>query len=38
MAPESTPLLGHWGATEQKTRLTIQATSTIESDGLRERP
>jgi hypothetical protein len=28
-------LLGYWGATEQKTRLRIQATSTIESDGLR---
>jgi hypothetical protein len=26
---------GYWGATEQKTRLRIQATSTIESDGLR---
>jgi hypothetical protein len=32
-----TALLGCWvlGATEQKTRLRIQATSTIESDGLR---
>jgi hypothetical protein len=28
-------VLGYWGATEQKTRLRIQATSTIESDGLR---
>jgi hypothetical protein len=27
-------VLGYWGATEQKTRLRIQATSTIESDGL----
>jgi hypothetical protein len=26
---------GYWGATEQKTRLRIQATLTIESDGLR---
>jgi hypothetical protein len=26
---------GYWGATEQRTRLRIQATSTIESDGLR---
>ena len=29
--------LGYWGATEQKTRLRIQVTSTIESDGLRSR-
>jgi hypothetical protein len=29
------PRIGYWGATEQKTRLRIQATSTIESDGLR---
>lgn len=28
-------LLGYWGATEQKTRLRIQVTSTLESDGLR---
>jgi putative transposase len=27
--------LGYWGATEQKTRLRIQVTSTIEPDGLR---
>jgi hypothetical protein len=27
--------IGYWGATEQKTRLRIQATSTIESDGIR---
>src|SRR5260370_25324168 len=26
---------GYWGATEQKTRLRIQVTSTIEPDGLR---
>ncbi len=25
--------LGYWGTTEQKTRLRIQATSIIESDG-----
>ena len=28
-------VLGYWGATEQKTRLRIQVTSTIEPDGLR---
>jgi hypothetical protein len=28
-------LSGYWGATEQKTRLRIQVTSTIEPDGLR---
>jgi tripartite-type tricarboxylate transporter receptor subunit TctC len=27
--------IGYWGATEQKTRLRIQVTSTIEPDGLR---
>jgi hypothetical protein len=27
--------LGYWGAMEQKTRLRIQATSHVESDGLR---
>jgi hypothetical protein len=32
---EEAELHRYWGATEQKTRLRIQATSTIESDGLR---
>jgi hypothetical protein len=27
--------LGYWGAMEQKTRLRIQATSSVQSDGLR---
>jgi hypothetical protein len=31
---EPTSEVGYWGATEQKTRLRIQATSTIKSDGL----
>jgi len=34
--PLGTPhQLGYWAATEQKTRLRIQVTSTIEPDGLR---
>jgi hypothetical protein len=34
-SPGQGPSVGYWGAMEQKTRLRIQATSSVESDGLR---